>query len=364
MQIPARVDLTRTFLVILIIAVLITGSLWTLLPFLGALVWAATIVIATWPLLLKVQTLTGGRRGPASLLMTLFILATVVAPFGMAATVLADAAMKAADLVQAAAANGIGPPPEWLSDIPWAGAKIAAKWQALAAGGPEAIVEMLKPFARSTAGFALSVTGGVGSVVLHFLLTVILASILYTNGEAAARGVTMFAYRIGKERGENTIRLAGQAVRGVALGVIVTSLVESIIAGIGLWISGVPRPGLLLAITFVFCVAQLGPILVLVPAVIWLFWSGATVMGSVLAVFTVVTAIVDNVMKPMLIRRGVDLPLMLIVAGVLGGMVGFGVLGLFIGPVILAVTYTLLQSWILEDQGSSQEQREDHSLTT
>jgi predicted PurR-regulated permease PerM len=168
----------------------------------------------------------------------------------------------------------------------------------------------------------------------------------------------MFAYRIGKERGENTIRLAGQAVRGVALGVIVTSLVESIIAGIGLWISGVPRPGLLLALTFVFCVAQLGPILVLVPAVIWLFWSGATVMGGVLAVFTVVTAIVDNVMKPMLIRRGVDLPLLLIVAGVLGGMVGFGVLGLFIGPVILAVTYTLLQSWILEDQAPSQEQRE------
>jgi predicted PurR-regulated permease PerM len=93
---------------------------------------------------------------------------------------------------------------------------------------------------------------------------------------------------------------------------------------------------------------------VLVPAVVWLFWSGATVMGGVLTVFTVLVAIVDNVLKPVLIRRGVDLPLILIVAGVIGGMVGFGVLGLFNGPVILAVTYTLLQSWVLEEQNSSQ----------
>jgi predicted PurR-regulated permease PerM len=350
MQTPARVDLTRIFLVILIIAVLITGSLWTLLPFLVALIWAATIVIATWPLLLWVQARMGGRRAPATATMTVVMLATFIVPSALAIAVLVDAAIKATDIVQEVAAQGLGPAPSWLNALPLVGARIAAKWQTLAAGGPEAIVNLLRPFARETAGFALSVTGGLGGVALHFLLTVIIAGILYTNGEAAAKGVLMFAHRIGKERGQNTIRLAGQAVRGVALGVIVTALVESIIAGIGLWLAGVPRAGLLLAITFVLCVAQLGPLLTLVPAVIWLFWSGSTLWGGVLLVFTVLVAVVDNVLKPVLIRRGVDLPLMLIVAGVIGGMVSFGVLGLFIGPVILAVTYTLLQSWVLEDQ--------------
>jgi predicted PurR-regulated permease PerM len=199
----------------------------------------------------------------------------------------------------------------------------------------------------------VSLTGGFGLVAVHFLLTVVVAGILYANGEATARGVLMFAHRIGGERGERTMRLAGQAVRGVALGVIVTALVQSIIAGLGLWLAGVPRPGLLLAIIFVLAVAQLGPLPVLLPAVIWLFWSGDIVWGSVLAVVTVIVAIVDNVLKPVLIKRGVDLPLLLIVAGVIGGLIGFGVVGLFIGPVILAVTYTLLESWVREDPGTA-----------
>ncbi|HEX2339735.1 MAG TPA: AI-2E family transporter YdiK [Vicinamibacterales bacterium] len=354
MQTTGQTDLTRIVLVILIIAVLITGSLWTLLPFLGALIWAATIVVATWPLLLRVQEWMHGRRAPATAVMTLVMLATFIVPSALAVTILLDSAIKAADLVQAVSARGIGSPPAWLDGIPWVGARLTTRWQTLAAGGPEAIVELLRPFARETAGLALSMTGGLGSVIVHFLLTVILATILYTNGEAAARGMMMFAHRIGKEHGRNTIRLAGQAVRGVALGVIVTALVESIIAGVGLWLTGMPRPGLLLALTFILCVAQLGPLPVLLPAVIWLFWSGSSLWGSVLLAFTILVAVVDNVLKPVLIRRGVDLPLILIVAGVIGGIVGFGVLGLFIGPVILAVTYTLLQSWILEDQPAPQ----------
>jgi predicted PurR-regulated permease PerM len=354
MQTTGQADLTRIFLVILIIAVLIVGSLWTLLPFLGALIWATTIVVATWPLMLEVQERTGGNRALATAIMTVVMLATFIVPSALAIGVLVDSAIRGADLVQAVSESGIAPPPPWVSELPWIGPRVAAKWQTVAAGGPEAVVQFLRPFARDTAALALSMTGGLGSVALHFLMTVIVAAILYTNGERAAQGVMMFAHRIGKERGRNTIRLAGQAVRGVALGVIVTALVETIIAGVGLWLAGVPRPGLLLAMIFVLCVAQLGPLLVLVPAVIWLFWSGSSLWGGVLLAFTVLIVVVDNVLKPVLIRRGVDLPLMLIVAGVIGGMVGFGVLGLFIGPVILAVTYTLLQSWVLEDPTVSQ----------
>jgi len=349
MQTPPSTDLTRIFLVILIIAVLITGSLWTLLPFLGALIWAATIVVATWPLMLRVQQAVGGRRSLATAVMTMVMLAIFIVPFGLAAGVLIDAAVKGVDFLQHVKLEGLESPPAWLAGLPWIGPRLAAKWQEFAAAGPDAIAEALRPYLRSTAGWALSVTGGFAAVVLHLLLSVIIAGILYSNGEAAAKGVLMFAHRIGKERGEQVMRLAGQAVRGVALGVVVTALVQSLIAGVGLWLAGVPRPGLLLAVIFVFSVAQLGPVPVLIPAIIWLFWKGSAVWGIVLIVFTVIVAVVDNVLKPVLIRRGVDLPLLLIVAGVVGGMIGFGIIGLFIGPVLLAVTYTLLESWIKED---------------
>ena len=352
MQMQSKTDLTRIVLVVLIIGVLIGGSLWTLMPFLSALMWATTIVVATWPQLLAVQRRCGGRRSAATALMTIAILAVLIVPFVMALAVLLEAAVKSSDLLKSVASDGLPPPPAWLAGIPGIGSRLAMKWQELAAGGPEAVADALRPFARSTASWALAFTGGFGLIAIHFTLTVILAAILYMNGEQAARGVLMFARRIGKDRGEHTMRLAGQALRGVALGVVVTAVVQSLIAGIGMWLAGVPRAGLLLAIVFVLCIAQLGPLPVLIPAVAWLFWSGDVAWGTVLVVFTVVVAVSDNILKPVLIRRGVDLPMLLIIAGVIGGLIGFGVVGLFIGPVLLAVTYTLLLSWIEEDESA------------
>jgi predicted PurR-regulated permease PerM len=159
----------------------------------------------------------------------------------------------------------------------------------------------------------------------------------------------MFAWRIGRERAENSVRLAGQAVRGVALGVVLTALIQSAIAAAGLLLAGVPRAGLLTAMVFALGVAQLGPLPVLVPVVIWLFAADHPSAGTVMIVFTLVAAISDNFLKPILIRRGVELPLLLIIPGVIGGMLGFGVIGLFIGPVVLAVTYTLLIEWVRND---------------
>jgi predicted PurR-regulated permease PerM len=352
MQTQLKTDLTRTVLVVLIIGVLISGSLWTLMPFLSALMWATTIVVATWPQLLAVQRRLGGHRTAATAFMTLLILAVLIVPFVTALGVLLDAAVKSSDFVMSVASDGLPPPPAWLTGIPWLGSRLAMKWQELAAGGPEAVAEGLRPFAGAAASWALAVTGGFGLVAIHFALTVVLAAILYMNGEQAARGVLMFARRIGQDRGEHTMRLAGQALRGVALGVVVTALVQSLISGIGMWLADVPQAGLLLALIFVLCIAQLGPLPVLIPAVAWLFWSGNVFWGAVLVVFAVIVAVADNVLKPILIRRGVDLPMLLIIAGVIGGLIGFGIVGLFIGPVLLAVTYTLLVSWIDEDESA------------
>jgi predicted PurR-regulated permease PerM len=132
---------------------------------------------------------------------------------------------------------------------------------------------------------------------------------------------------------------------------VVTALAQSALGGVGLLVAGVPAVGLLTALMFMLCIAQIGPVLVLVPVVVWLYWSDQNLWGTVLLVWTILVGAMDNFVRPVLIRRGADLPLLLIFAGVIGGLIAFGVIGLFIGPVVLAVTYTLLGDWVSRETG-------------
>ncbi|MCY7387389.1 MAG: AI-2E family transporter, partial [Burkholderiales bacterium] len=156
--------------------------------------------------------------------------------------------------------------------------------------------------------------------------------------------------RLGGKHGEATVVLAGQAIRGVALGVGVTAVVQSVLGGIGLAVAGVPFAGLLTIAMFILCLAQIGPLLVLVPAVAWLYWSGESGWGTLLLVISVLVATLDNFLRPMLIRMGADLPLLLNFVGVIGGLLAFGLVGIFVGPVVLAVAYTLLHAWVAEGE--------------
>jgi predicted PurR-regulated permease PerM len=172
-----------------------------------------------------------------------------------------------------------------------------------------------------------------------------IAAILYSKGETVTEGLLRFVRRLAGAQGEEAVILAGKAVRGVALGVVVTALVQSTLGGIGLAVAGVPAPTLLSAIMFILCIAQIGAGVVLIPAVIWLYWGGHNVWGTVLLVVTILVLSLDNFLRPMLIKKGADLPLVLIFAGVIGGLIAFGIIGIFIGPVVLAVTYSLLGAW-------------------
>jgi len=346
MQSENRPDITRIVLFVLVIATLIIGSAWTLLPFLSALVWATTIAVATWPALIRLQRLVWGRRSLAVVIMTLVVLMVLVVPLAVAISMLIDAAHRSPTVLQSFLTQGLGPPPEWIADIPGVGVPLTERWQAIAAGGPDALAALLQPHSRAAAAWAIAATGGLGSTLVMILLTVVLLAILYTNGETAAGGVLAFAHRLGGDAGERTVVLAGQAIRSVALGVIVTALIQATLAGLGLWFCGVPHAGLLTAMAFLLGVAQLGPLPVLAPAVAWLYWTGNSGWATALLVWSVPVLTLDNVVRPVLIRRGVQLPLLLIIAGVIGGLIGFGVVGLFVGPVVLAATYTLAKDWI------------------
>ena len=343
----ARGDLTRTVLAVLLIAALISTSLWVLRPFLLALVWATMIVVATWPLMLKVQTALR-RRWLAVTVMTAAMLVVFIVPLSLAIQSVVENSDTIAETVRSLATREIPPPPEWVAKIPLAGTKISDYWQDVAAGGKEGLAARLAPYAGDTARWLAGQFGDIGLLVVHLLLTVAIAAILYAHGETASAGVIRFGRRLAGDRGERVVRLAGQAIRGVALGVVVTALVQTVLAGVGLAIAGVPYAALLTAVILFLCIAQIGPLIVLAPAIIWLFWIDATWRASLLLVWSLVVGPIDNVLRPILIRRGADLPMLLIFAGVIGGLIAFGIIGLFVGPVMLAVTYTLLREWMNE----------------
>ena len=343
--VPTSRDLTRTVLAVLLIAVLIAASFWVLRPFVLSTIWATMIVVATWPLMLSVQVGLR-RRFMAVIVMTGAMLLVLVVPLMLAVQSLIDNIDTITGWMRSLATREIPPPPEFLSRVPVIGAQIAERWTMLAAAGKGELVANLAPYAADAAKWLAAQSGSVGLIALQFLLTVVIAAILYARGETAGNAVIRFGRRLAGDRGENVVRLAGQAIRGVALGVVVTALAQTLLAGLGLAVAGVPFVALLTAAILLLFIAQIGPMIVLIPAVIWLYWNDATGWGTALLVWTILIGMLDNVLRPILIRKGADLPLLLIFAGVIGGLLAFGIIGLFVGPVVLAVTYTLLKQWV------------------
>jgi predicted PurR-regulated permease PerM len=344
-----RRDITRTFLALLFVGALIGTSLWILQPFLGAAIWAVTIVVATWPLMVSIQGRLWGRRSLAVAGMTVVLLCVLVVPLWLAIGTIVSNADQIAGWVKSLSSFEVPPPPAWLGRLPLFGDDLVAAWQKIAVAGLQDFMKKLAPYGAIVLRWFATEVGGFGILVLQFLLTVVFAAILYAKGERAASWIRRFAQRLAGVQGEHSIRLAGQAVRGVALGVVVTALVQSILGGIGLAIAGVPFAAVLTAVMFMLAIAQIGAVPVLVLAVVWTYWSIGTGWGTFLLIWTLVVGTMDNVLRPILIKKGADLPLLLIFIGVVGGLIAFGIIGLFVGPVVLAVAHKLLSAWVDEE---------------
>jgi predicted PurR-regulated permease PerM len=352
-------DVTHTTLAVLFIGVLIAATFWILRPFLISIIWAALIVIATWPVLVRLEARVAKKRGLAVAIMTAVILLIVLVPLILAVRTIVVNAEDIAARVRSLVSLTIPSPPQWLEHFPLQGKKLAARWSEYAALSPEERASRVTPYARTLIQWFVAQAGSFGMTMLSFLLTTIIAAIMYAKGEVVRSGVLSFARRLAGQQGEEVALLAAKAVRGVALGVVLTALIQTALGGIGLFITGVPAAALLTAVMFMLCLAQIGPALVLIPAIIWLYWQGSAIWGTILLIFTILALTIDNVVRPILIKKGADLPLLLIFAGVIGGLIAFGVIGLFIGPVMLAVTYTLLKAWVT---GSVQEDATSSSI--
>jgi len=347
-MVQPRQDITRVTLAVLFIGGLLVSSAWVMLPFLPAIIWALTLVIATWPLMIWVERRAGHRRGVAVLVMTLVLLLVLIVPFWLAINMVIDNVDDIKGLIRRALTLRLPPAPEWLARVPLVGARASDAWGKLASAGMPELAPKLDPYAGAVAQWFVSTAGSLGGMFIHFLLTTAIAAVMYARGEQGAATAIRFGRRLAGDRGEMAVRLAGQAIRGVALGVVVTAVAQSALGGIGLLVVGMPFAAVLTALMFILCLIQIGPGLVLAPAVFWMYYSGDTIWATVLLAFTVVAGTMDGFLRPFLIRKGADLPLLLIFAGVIGGLVAFGILGIFVGPTLLATAYTLLNAWMAE----------------
>ena len=339
-------DITRIVLAVLFIVVLIGSSMWILRPFLAAIVWAGTIVVATWPLMISLQNWLWGKRALAVTAMTLLLLGVLVVPLTLAIVTIVSNVDEVVGWAKSLASFKAPAPPDWLANVPLVGTKAIELSNRVAIVGMQEVSVMAAPYAGVFIRWFVAQVGNVGLLLVELLLTVILAAAIYANGELATLRLVRFGQRLAGAGGENAVWLAGQTIRGVALGVVVTALIQTFFAALGLVIAGVPFAAVLTAAMFLLSIAQIGVMPVLGCVVAWLYWTGESAFGTFMLVWTIIAVTMDNFLRPILIRKGADLPLLLVFAGVIGGLLAFGLIGIFIGPVVLAVADKLLTAWI------------------
>lgn len=320
------------------------GSLVVLRPFLTAIAWAAILTYSCWPLLIQIEKRTGQHRILASSLLTLLIVLVMLAPLFIVAVNLSSNADQLAPIVESIK-KGVPQPPSWVSDIPVVGSKAQAYWIG-AMHDKSWIFKQLQALQAPIGRFLLFIASLLGKGILELGLSVFIAFFMFCHGEQLATKLKAVFHRLAGIHGVRLTELAGNTVSGVVYGVIGTALIQAILTGFGLWIAGVPNAALFGLLTFFVSVVPIGPPLVWIPASLWLYFQGSIGWMIFMLIWgALIVSSVDNLLKPALISRGANMPFILVLMGVTGGVLAFGFIGVFIGPTFLALVYSMLQEW-------------------
>ncbi|MBI4662290.1 MAG: AI-2E family transporter [Verrucomicrobia bacterium] len=367
-----------------VLILLLLGSFVVMRPFVSALVWGVVLCFCLWPMQRQLIQWLKGRRTLAALITTLSITLVLVVPFVILGVSLADDARALGAATRRWLETGPPGPPAWLEKIPLVGSSAKAYWKEFAAdaatlmqelrraaeetsaeqagpaqelrrsgpdGGQEAsltdsrLVRTLKSVVSSARSSLIKAGLAIGRGVVEVALSVFLTFFILRDGAAVADRLTVGVARIAGDRGRHLLEVAGKTVRGVVYGILGTALVQGVLAGVGFLIAGVPGAALLGLLTFFLSPVPVGPPLVWIPAAIWLFSQGGIGWGIFMLVWGLGVSSVDNLVKPWLISQGSAMPFILIFCGVIGGALGFGLIGIFLGPTILAVVYRLIEEW-------------------
>ncbi len=321
------------------------GCVLVLLPFFSALLWAGILVFTTWPVFDWLRVHLHLKRAGAAALMVTLTAVVLVLPIGVAAPGGSDDVTNLRRTVMDALRAGLPDAPTWVFDIPLVGHTVGALWNHWAAD-ISAMLDAMRPYFGIIVENGLGLLLGIASGVLMFLLALFIAFFFYVYGEAIAARLRLILHRIAGAQAERLITVTGATVRGVVYGILGTAIVQGFLTAFGLWISGVPRPVLLGAIAGFLSVLPIGAPVVWIPAAIWLMSSKHLGWGIFLALYGVgAISGADSLIRPWFISRGAQLPFLLTVLGVLGGALAFGLLGIFLGPVLLGIGFTLVNEW-------------------
>jgi predicted PurR-regulated permease PerM len=324
---------------------LAVGCVLVLYPFFSALLWAGILAFTTWPLFEWLTVRVGLRRGVAALVMVLLTAIVVVLPLALVAPASATDVMHLRHSIETALHDGLPEAPGWVHGVPVLGPSLADLWNGWAAD-LSAAVGSLRPYLGIVLEGLFHLLLGIAGGVLMFVLALFIAFFFYVYGEPLAEQARAILMRIGGPRGERMLVMVGLTVRGVVYGLLGTAVMQGLLVGIGLELAGVPRPVLLGALAGFISVFPIGAPVVWVPAALWLLANDHVGHGVFLAAWGLLCVSgADSIMRPWLIARGSELPFLLTVLGVLGGAVAFGLLGIFLGPVLLGVGYTLVNEW-------------------
>lgn len=336
---------TERLLMGLLLGGIAIGCIDVLYPFLSAILWAAILAFTTWPLHVWLRDrLRLGHTGTALLMVTI-VAVVVVLPLALAAPGGANDAKHLNALLQAALAAGLPHAPEWVAQVPLVGNGIAGVWNAWAAD-INVMVSFFRPYFGLVAEAGLSLLLGLANGVLGFVLALIIAFFFFAAGDRFASVITALLMRIAGSRAPRLIEVTGNTVRGVVYGILGTAVAQGILTSFGLWLAGVPRPLLLGVVAGGLAVLPVGAPVVWIPASIWLVADGHTWRGLFLFAYGLIgVSGADSIMRPYFIARGAQLPFLLTLLGVLGGALKFGLLGVFVGPVLLGVGFTLVREW-------------------
>lgn len=331
--------------------------LWTyniVKPFILPVLWGAIIAVAIYPVFWKFQGMLGGREKLAAVLLTLFALALLITPTAM----LSDSVIKNTEFLSNNLQEGtlsIPPPSESIREWPLIGEQLHSTWS-LASTNLGALLEKFKPQLRTAGAWLLSSAAGVGGTLLQFFVSIVIAGVMLIYARSGGRTVELVAARLmGRESGKEVAELAGATIRSVAQGVLGVALIQAILAAIGLILAGVPYAGVWALLVLLLAIIQLPPLLVLGPIIAYVFATSATLPAVIFMIWSLLVSMSDSFLKPLLLGRGMDIPTLVILVGAIGGMLMSGIIGLFVGAVVLAVAYTLFKAWLEQVENADTE---------
>ncbi|AFL49746.1 putative PurR-regulated permease PerM [Sinorhizobium fredii] len=328
------------------LVLLAIGCALVLWPFLSAIMWAAVLCFSTWPIYRRCERAVGGNRAAAAAAMTMLAVFVVAAPLAFLVTALADDIRNLAEGITRVLEQGPSAPPNWVKGLPIVGEGVAAYWENFTHDAPAFIVE-LKKLTGPVTDIALAGGAAFGIGLLELALSIFITFFLFLHGRRMISFMRQIGERIAGARARRLLTIIGMTVKGVVYGMIGTALAQGLLAGIGFWIAGVPQSLLLSCLTFLLSFVPAGPPFVWGPVALWLLMQGSVWWGLFIAIWgLLLVSSIDNFLRPYLLSQNINLPVLLGLFGLVGGVLAFGLIGLFLGPTLLAVAYNLFLEWV------------------